>query len=397
MDIQSINKQEKKYIIPTYTRFPLCFKKGKGAYLWDIQNKKYLDFLSGIGVTNLGHSHPHILKVLQKQAKNLIHTSNLYYIESQIKLAKLLSKYSFSGQVFFCNSGTEANEAAIKLVRRYSYLKFGSEKYEIITMKNSFHGRTLGSLTATGQEKYQQYFSPLFPGFKYVEFNNFNALEKNISSKTSAIMIEPIQGEGGINVASYDYLKKIRKLCNEKNILLIFDEVQCGIGRTGKFFCYEHYKIKPDILTLAKSLGNGLPIGAMISKKEISKYLCAGTHGSTFGGNPLICEVSFNVVLEIIKLLPNVEKMGIYLKNKLETLQKKYSFITEIRGLGLMIGIEGNFEAKNIIKFCYENGVLIGSAGKNILRFLPPLIITKTDINKIIKILDKAFSLLKTS
>lgn len=384
IQIQNLTEQ---YIIPTYKRFSISFTKGEGIYLYDTEGKKYLDFISGLGVTNLGHSHPKIVKAIKRV--NLLHTSNLYYVEHQAKLAEYLVKKSFVSKVFFCNSGTEANEAAIKLARKYSKLKFGNEKFEIITMKNSFHGRTLASLTATAQEKYQKGFEPLVPGFKYVKFNDFEELEKEISDRTCAIMIEPIQGEGGINVAEKDYLLKVKQLCDQKNILLILDEVQCGLWRTGKMFAYMHYNIEPDILTLAKALANGLPIGAILAKKEIAECFTPGSHASTFGGGPFVSYVAL-CNLKIIESI-DISNVADYFKQELEKLKTKYSFIKEIRGKGLMLGMELEFNCQEIILELQKLGILINCTMDKVLRFLPPLIIKKKDVNKVIKALNKVF------
>jgi acetylornithine aminotransferase/acetylornithine/N-succinyldiaminopimelate aminotransferase len=389
--IKSLIQAEKKYIMPTYSRYPLCFERGRGVYLWGKDGKKYLDFLTGIGVSSLGHSHPVVVKVLKKQAGQLLHTSNLYHIEPQVKVARILSTRSFGGRVFFCNSGAEANEAAIKLIRRAAKLKFGSHRYEIIAMKQSFHGRTLATLTATGQKKYQKHFSPLLPGFKYVKFNDFSALLEKISPKTAGIILEPIQGEGGINLAQKEYLKKIRKLCTEKEIFLAFDEVQCGLGKTGYLFAYQYYGVEPDLLTLAKALGGGVPIGALIAREELAGYFAPGTHASTFGGNFLATAVAEVVLKEIIKLLPKVKKIGDYFHRKLTELQQKYPVVKEIRGVGLIWGVELVKSVKGIIDFCHQNQILVGSAGENVLRFLPPLIVEPEHIDRLIEVLKKSF------
>lgn len=376
-----------KYIIPTYKRNPVVFVKGRGVNLRDANGKKYLDFFSGLAVNNLGHCHPDVVRVIRDQAGKLMHTSNLYCTEPQAKLAEKLIKLSFPGKVFFCNSGAEANEAAIKLARKWG----NPQANEIITMKESFHGRTITTMTATGQTKYQKGFQPLMSGFKYAPFNDLNALKKLITKRTIAIMMEPIQGEGGVNIATQEFVKGVRSLCNKKKILLIFDEVQTGIGRTGKLFAYEHYGIVPDVITLAKALGGGLPIGAMIAGEKFSDVLQPGTHASTFGGNPVVCAAAC-AVLEIIKkegLLENAVKMGDYLCKKLQNVKSVCSLISDIRGKGLMIGVELKIEGGEIVKECLKKGLLINCTVEKVLRFLPPLNVKKSQIGEAIGILEE--------
>lgn len=390
MKISEIQELEKKYIISTYTRYPVIFSKGKGIYLYDLQGNKYLDFLSGLAVCGLGHSHPKVVNSLRAQARKLIHTSNLYYTIPQIKLAKLLSELSGGMKVFFCNSGAEANEGAIKLVRKWGKTK--NNKYEIITALNSFHGRTIATITATAQEKYQRGFEPLVPGFKYVPFNDIKALKDAINEKTVAVMLECIQGEGGVNIAKEEYIKEVRKITEEKNILLIIDEVQTGMGRTGKFFSFQHYGIKPDIITLAKSLAGGVPIGAVLAKEEVAEVFKPGDHASTFGGNLLVCNVALSVVkfIKEKKLYKNAEIIGNYFLKKLQELKEKYSFIVDVRGKGLILAIElNNNKAKDIVKDALKERLLINAIGENIIRFLPPLIISEKEINKALAILEK--------
>ncbi len=389
MKNKEIAELDQKYIIPTYGGKAIAFSHGKGCKLWDVEGKEYLDFLSGIAVDGLGHSHPKLVKAIQEQAANLIHTSNLYLIPNQIELASILVENSFPGKCFFCNSGAEANEAAIKFARKY-----GAGRYEIITMMGSFHGRTYGALTATGQEKFHKGFEPLLPGFKYAEFNNIESVKSFITPKTCAIMVEPIQGESGVHPADKEFIKELRLLCDEKNMLLIADEVQCGMGRTGKLFAYEHYGITPDIVTLAKSLGGGIPIGAVIAKEKVSSCINPGNHAATFGGNPLATKAAvttLNIMFED-NLIKNAEVMGNYFKDKLENLKNKYTFIKEVRGKGLMLGVEVNYSAKEILKKCMEKGLLIGTAGENVARFLPPLIIQKKDIDKGITIFEEVLN-----
>jgi acetylornithine/N-succinyldiaminopimelate aminotransferase len=375
-------------ILNTYTRQPKIFVKGKGMTLVDIDGKKYLDFFPGWGVSNLGHCHPKVMSAIRDQASKLIHIPNNFYNAQQAKLARELVYLMFPSKVFFCNSGTEANEAAIKFARAYGK----SERFEIITFENSFHGRTLGSLAATGQKKYQDGFAPLPEGFKVVKFNSWPDLEKEISPKTIAIMLELIQGEGGINVADRAYVYKIREICDKKNILMIVDEVQTGIGRTAKMFGFQHYGIKPDIITLAKALGGGLPIGAMIVKKEISDTFKPGMHASTFGGGYVVCKAALGVLRAIQKekMLKNAQKMSSYIFDKLDNLKTKYKIIKTVRGMGLMIGIELNIEGKAIVQECLDRGLVINCTHDSVLRIMPALNVTKKQVKKALHILEKA-------
>ena len=390
MRIDEVKNLDEKYVIHTYKRAPLVLVKGKGTRVWDSEGKEYLDFVAGIAVNGLGHCHPKVVKAIRKQVSQLMHISNLYYIEPQVKLAKLLAENSFGDKSFFCNSGAEAVEAAIKLSRKYGK----GERYEILCMEGSFHGRTLATLTATGQEKYRKGYAPLTLGFKIVPFNDLEKVKEAISHRTVAVMLEPIQGEGGINIAGDDYLKDIRKLCDENDLLLILDEIQCGMGRTGKLFCYEHYGIEPDIMTLAKSLGGGFPIGCMITKDRIASFFSPGDHASTFGGNPLACSAARAAIAAILEenLIENAAQVGGYFIEKLKELQKKYSFIKEVRGKGLMIGVELDFEGKDIVTKCQEKGILINCTVDRVLRFVPPLIVTKEEVDKVVDVLDEIFS-----
>ncbi|MEK6682492.1 MAG: acetylornithine transaminase [Nitrospirota bacterium] len=391
---EELLRDSKKYIMNTYNRFPIVIIKGRGALVYDTDGKEYLDFVSGIAVCNLGHCHPKVTVAFQKQAQRLIHISNLYHNEPQIKLAKLLVENSFADKVFFCNSGAEANEAAIKLVRKYAKEKLNGSRYEIITMEKSFHGRTMATITATGQEKVQKGFEPLLPGFKYASFNNIDAVKKAINKKTAAVMLEPIQGEGGVNIPDNDYLKKLRRLCNDEGILLVFDEVQTGMGRTGKLFAYEHYGIEPDIMTLAKGLGNGVAIGAILAKDNVAEAFAPGSHASTFGGNPLACSAAKAALETIIEdgiLFENCIRMGDYLTKGLKELKKGSSFIKDLRGKGLLIGMELNIDGKDIVMECIKEGLLISCTMDRILRFLPPLIITKEEIDSMLEILYNVF------
>ncbi len=389
MKAQEIFDRYNDYIMPTYTKLPLAFVKGKGSRLWDIHNKVYLDFFCGWGVGNLGHCHPKVMQAVREQVSKLIFIPNNFYNLAQVKLASQIVYWSYPAKVFFCNSGAEANEAAIKFSR-----KFGQGRYEIISFENSFHGSTLAALAATGQKKYQMGFEPLPEGFKIVKFNDIDAVKNAITDKTVAIMLELIQGEGGINVANKDFVLGLRNICDEKKLLLIVDEVQTGIGRTGKLFCYQHYGITPDIITLAKALGGGLPIGVMVVKKEIADILGPGMHASTFGGSPLVSKAAL-AVLEAVqkeKLLTNAQKMGEYLLLKLNELKNKHKVIKELRGLGLMVGIELNIEGKTIVEKCAELGLLINCTHDNVLRLMPALNITKKEIDKAVIILDSVFN-----
>ena len=378
-------------IMHTYRRFPVVLARGKGQKVWDVNGKEYLDFVAGIAVCNLGHSHPGVIDALKKQLEKLTHVSNLYYTEPQARLAKLLVDNSFADKVFFCNSGAEANEAAIKLARKYAHENLGADKFELITMKDSFHGRTMATITATGQEKFQFGFTPLLEGFTYVPFNDLKALEKAVNEKTCGVMVEPIQGEGGVNIPDARYLKEVRSLCDEHKILLIVDEVQTGIGRTGKLFAYEHAGIEPDIMTLAKALGNGFPVGAMLATDKIAESFAPGNHASTFGGNPLAMAAAL-ATLEIMLqegILDNCRKTGDYFLKELKKLEKKHALINDVRGKGLMLAVTLNMEAAEIVRECMQKGLLINSTGGKTLRFVPPLIITDKDVDQAVDILNE--------
>jgi predicted acetylornithine/succinylornithine family transaminase len=378
-------------IMNTYKRFPIVLVKGSGVKVWDVNGKEYLDFVVGIAVCNLGHSHPQIIAAVKEQLENLTHVSNLYYTEPQAQLARLLVENSFADKVFFCNSGAEANEAAIKLARKYAHENMGPDKFELITMKDSFHGRTMATITATGQEKFQFGFTPLLEGFTYVPFNDLQALEARISNKTCGIMVEPIQGEGGVNIPSDHYLAQVREICDRHGILLIVDEVQTGMGRTGKLFAYEHSGIKPDIMTLAKALGNGFPIGAMLATDKIAKAFVPGNHASTFGGSPLAMAAANATVKTMLheSILGHCREMGDYFLLQLKNLQQKHKIIKEVRGKGLMLAAQLNIESGDVVNECLRRGLLIASAGSKTLRFVPPLIITTQDVDQAIKVLDE--------
>lgn len=390
MKATEILKAYDDYILSTYTRIPVVFVKGKGMTLIDITGKKYLDFFPGWGVNNVGHCHPKVMSAVRDQIGKLIHIPNNLYHPHQAKLAKEIIRHSFPGKVFFCNSGAEACEAAIKFARAYGK----GEQFEIITMENSFHGRTMGALTATGQPKYQAGFSPLVPGFKMVPFNDLAALKGALTDKTIAIMFELIQGEGGINIADKSFVQEVRKICDERNILLIFDEVQTGMGRTGEMFGFKNYGVTPDLMTLAKALGGGLPIGTLVVKKELADTFKPGMHASTFGGSPVICKAALGAfkAIEADKMLANCRKMGAYLMGKLADLQKKFDCIKEVRGIGLMIGMELRMEGKSIVESCFAHGMIINCTHENVLRLMPALNVTKKQIDKALHILEKSFT-----
>ncbi|MEI6126794.1 MAG: aspartate aminotransferase family protein [Pseudomonadota bacterium] len=382
-------------IFQTYRRYPVVLTKGRGTKVWDDAGREYLDFLSGIAVCNLGHCPPRVVKAAREQLKKLLHVSNFFYTVPQATLSDLLIKHSFADRIFFCNSGAEANEAALKLARKYSLERFGKSRYEVITMSYSFHGRTFATLSATGQDKFHKGFGPLLPGFTYVPFNDIAALRKAIHASTCAVMLEPIQGEGGVNVPSDNYLKQVRDLCYQKEILLIFDEVQVGMGRTGRLFAYEHYGIEPDIMTLAKALGGGLPAGAMLAGSKVAESFTPGSHATTFGGNPVVMAAGAAVMQELLEsdALENCRRMGDYFQKKLEGLKARYpSLVRDIRGKGLIIGMELTIEGKEIVNQCLEEGLIINCTLDNVLRFLPPLVVKKAEINRCVAVLDKIFA-----
>lgn len=390
MTKQEIFKAYEDYIVPSYKRLPYIFVKGKGSKMVDIDAKAYLDFFPGWGVSNLGHCHPKVMSAVRDQVSKLIHLPNNFYSLQQAQLAKEIIYWAFDGKVFFCNSGAEANEAAIKLSR-----KFGKgSRYEIITFENSFHGRTMAALSATGQAKHQEGFAPLVPAFKILPFNDLSAVKSAVNDKTVAVMLELIQGEGGINIAEKDFVLGLRKLCDDKNLLLIIDEVQTGIGRTGKMFCYQNYGITPDVITLAKALGGGLPIGVMIAKRNISDLLTAGTHASTFGGSPLVCKAALAVLRSIQKekLLKNVSELSPYMQKKLNELKNKHKIIKEVRGLGMMWGVELTKEGSGIVDLCLKKGLIINCTHNTVLRLMPALDVTKKQIDNALEILGNSLS-----
>lgn len=391
MDAKEVMAIDKEYYMPVFGRYPLVLSHGEGPYVYDITGKKYIDFLAGIAVNILGHAHPKLVAAIADQAGKLIHCSNLYYTAPQAKLAKSLVELSGLDKVFIGNSGAEANEGAIKLARKYGK-SLDFDRVEIITAEHSFHGRTLATLTATAQPKYQHGYEPLPQGFSYVPYNDLAALRQAVSSKTCAVMLEPIQGEGGINIPDAGYLEAVREICDANGALLIFDEIQTGMARTGKMFAYQHTGVKPDIVTLAKGLGGGVPIGAFLATDKVASAFFPGDHGSTFGGNPLACAAA-NAVLAIIAeegLQENAKVMGEYMLKALAGLKEKYpALISEVKGKGLMIGIKLTQPGRNIVAACMEQGAIINCTAGDILRFVPPLNINKGHVDEVVAILDK--------
>jgi len=388
---QTIIDTFSRYVMPTYSRIPAVIVKGKGSYVWDADGNKYLDLFPGWGVSGIGYGHPRVVAAIKAQVEKLIHMPNNYYNELQGKLARVISEKSFPGKCFFCNSGAEAVEAVLKLAR-----KWGSDegRYEVITMEKSFHGRTFGAMTATGQPKYQKEFQPVLPGFTYVPLGDIEKLRAAVTDKTCLIMLEPIQGEGGVNITTQEYLEQVRALCDEKRLLLAFDEVQTGVGRTGKWFGYQHYGVQPDIMTLAKVLGDGFPIGAIIADMKIADTLVPGNHASTYGGSPLACAAAIAVfeAIEQEGLLENSKNMGRYFLEKLTALKQNHSFIREVRGQGLMIGVELTMDGSQIPPRCMKKGLLLNCTAGNVIRFLPALNVTKEEIDKGVEVLDSVFS-----
>ena len=393
MQEQEIFAEDQQSYLPVFNRYKIVLDHGEGAEVWDINGKKYLDFLGGIAVNVLGHNHKDLVQAVQEQAGKLIHCSNLYYTKPQADAAAKLVKLSGLDKAFFANSGAEANEGAIKIARKYGY-SINPEKTEIISAWDSFHGRTLATLTATGQTHYHEGLGPLPAGFTYVHYNDIAELESKISDKTAAVMLETIQGEGGVHTPNADYLKQVRKLCDKHGALLILDEIQAGIGRSGKFFAYENYGIKPDIVTLAKGLAGGVPIGAFIVTDKVAAAFKPGDHGTTFGGNPLACAAA-NVVLDTVpkdEFLKNIQAVGKYFKDKLQELAKKYpKFIVDVRGEGLILGAElaGAEHGRDIVNDCLAKGLIINCTAGKVLRFIPPLIITTAQIDEAFAVMDE--------
>lgn len=383
----------KDNVMNTYGRYNVIFEKGIGCKLYDVNGREYIDFVSGVAVNCLGHSHPSIVKTLTEQSSQLMHISNYYWSTKLIELAEKLCSYSDHDQAFFCNSGTEAVEVGLKLARKYGKVKGGENKNVIISMDNSFHGRTMGALSVTAQEKYQKDFMPLIGGTKVAKFNDIEDIKKIMDENVCGVIIEPIQGEGGINPVDKQYLKELRELCDKYDALLLFDEVQCGIGRTGSLFAYKKFGVVPDVICMAKALGGGFPIGAAIATKKAASAFVPGDHGSTFGGNPLAAAVALTVLRELMDngVLNNVEIMSKYFVEKLNSLKEKYAIIKEIKGMGLLLGISTSKATKEVIDKCFEKGLLVTRAGSDVIRLLPPLNVKKEDIDEAVVILDEVF------
>lgn len=384
------------FVMNTYGRLPLVLVRGEGTRVWDAEGREYLDFVSGIAVNGLGHCHPAVVEAIRRQAGELIHCSNLYHIEPQARLAKLLVENSALDKVFFCNSGAEANEAAIKLARKWGKINYGPERYVVITARESFHGRTLATLTATGQEKYQEGYEPLPIGFRYVPLNDLTAMERAMTSDVCAVLLEPVQGEGGVNLCEPGYLKEVRRLCDRQGALLILDEVQTGLGRTGKFFAYQHFDVEPDILTIAKSLGGGFPIGAMLATDKVASAFKPGSHASTFGGNPLASAAALAAMEVLLDegWIDHAAQMGAFLMEELRRLQARHRVIRQVRGLGLMAGMELEKEdlGGEVVAACQRKGVLLNSVHGRVIRFLPPLIVGEQEIKRVVAVLDEVLA-----
>lgn len=397
MNLNSIMEAEKNLLLPTYDRQKVLFTRGKGVYLWDAKGKRYLDFLSGIGVNALGHAHPAILKVIKDQAGKLIHTSNLFYHPYQSELAKRLTKMSGMDRAFFCNSGTEAWEGALKLARAYAKANNSNghkAKWRLLALENSFHGRTFGALSTTGQAKYRDPFMPLVPGVDFVAFNDVEDLKRQFDGSVCAVCIETIQGEGGINLVSQEFLQTARELTEKSDALLLLDEIQCGLGRTGKYFAYQNYGIQPDIVTVAKPLAAGLPLGALLTTNRVATAMLPGLHGTTFGGGPLACAVAIEVLKQMDKLKGHVSKVGGYFLTGLHGLQAKHGSVKSVRGIGMMLAIELESAdlAKAVLADLLANGILINRTHDTVLRFLPPYIVEKKQVDEVVKALDQALT-----
>lgn len=391
MDMKEYIEQAERDLLHTYNRYQIVLDRGEGVYLYDIEGKKYLDFCAGIAVFALGYHNEEYNNALKDQIDKVIHTSNYYYNVPAIEAARRIKKASGMDRVFFTNSGAEANEGAIKAARKYAFLKDGTTDHEIIAMNNSFHGRTMGALAVTGNAHYREAFEPLIGNIRFADFNDYDSVLAQVTEKTCAIMLEPVQGEGGLHPASEDFLKKIRELCDERDILLIFDEVQCGMGRTGYMYAWQKYGVKPDIMTTAKALGCGVPIGAFLMTEKVGQNsLVAGDHGTTYGGNPLACAAAQKVLelFEKNRIIENVREVAPYLEKRLEELKDRHGCIVERRGTGLMQGLKFDRPVGEYISRALEKGLILINAGADIIRFVPPLIITKDDVNRMIDILD---------
>jgi acetylornithine/N-succinyldiaminopimelate aminotransferase len=393
VDTKELMGWSDRHLMTVAKRYPLALVRGDGARVWDSEGKEYLDFTGGIAVTALGHSHPRVVGTMREQAATLLHVSNLFYIPQQVHLAKLLCEHSFADRVFFSNSGAEANEAAIKLARRWAKEHGASDRGDIISMRGGFHGRTLATVTATAQDKYHHGFEPLPGGFKYVPFNDLRAVERAIDSRTAAVLVEPIQGEGGVNIPDDGYLPGLRKLCDEAGVLLIFDEIQTGMGRTGKLWCHEHAGVAPDIMTLAKALANGVPIGATLATEDVARVFGPGSHGSTFGGNPFATAVGLTVFTTLLeeRLPERAERMGRVLREHLVAIQsRKPGAVKEIRGRGLLVGIDLTPPVADAVSACRRRGLLVLTAGDNTLRLAPPLIVDEASVARATEIIEQA-------
>jgi predicted acetylornithine/succinylornithine family transaminase len=382
---------ERDFLLQNYARFPVVLQRGKGCYVYDTDGKRYLDFITGIGVNALGYSHPRLTRIIREQAGRLLHTSNLYYHEYQGRLAQKLAEVTGLQRSFFCNSGTEATEGALKMIRSHgTHVK--PDKFEIISLDNSFHGRTMGALAITGQPKYRKDFEPLIPGVRFIQPNDVTALEQVFSERTAGIVLEGIQGEGGIYPMSAEFLRKARELCDRFDALLVFDEVQCGVGRPGTYFSYQIFDpiIMPDVVTAAKPLGCGIPLGCIVANERAANSIGPGMHGSTFGGNALACRVALEFFDIMKDLLPSVSDMGAYLRMRLDELAKKHSFIKEVRGIGLMVGMELTVPGKQVVLDCMNAGLLVNCTHDVVLRFLPPYIVTQREVDQAVRILGRA-------
>jgi acetylornithine aminotransferase len=376
-------------ICATYKRFPIVLVEGRGASLWDSEGRRYTDFVAGIAVCNLGHAHPAVAEALCRQAKRLLHVSNLFYTVPQTELAAWLTAHSFAARVFFCNSGAEANEAALKLVRKYFNDRGAVGRRRVVAMERSFHGRTMATLSATGQEKVRQGFEPVLGGFEFVPFNDIDALARVVDEATAAVVLEPVQGEGGVRPPAPGYLQAVRALCDDAGALLVFDEIQTGIGRTGKLFAHEHFGVQPDIMTLAKALANGLPMGAMLATEEIAAAFGAGSHASTFGGTPIVAAAALEVVKALEGgLIAQAAATGAYFREQLLGLQARHPSVREVRGLGLLLGMEIDGDGDALVRACLQRGFLINCIQGNILRFVPPLTISREEIDDLVACLD---------
>ncbi len=393
MTYQEIVELTAEHVMYTYKRLPVAFVRGEGCKLWDAEGQEWLDFVGGIAVCSQGHCHPKVVAAIREQAGLIMHTSNLYYIGPQARLAEKLCRISFADKVFFCNSGAEANEAAIKLARKYAEVHYGPQRHEIIAARGSFHGRTMTTLTATGQEKFHQHFHPLMPGFEHVDLNDLEALRAAITPQTCAVLLEPVQGESGVRPCAAEYLPAVRELCDEHELLLILDEIQCGLGRTGKWFAYEHYGVKPDIMTLAKALGGGFPIGACACTDQVAAAFEPGDHATTFGGNHLACAAALAALeaLEEEGLIENSARVGAYLRGGLQGLEAKFPLIREVRGMGLMAALELDRPgAADIQAELFDRQILVNAIGDRIVRMVPPLCVTEAECDRLLEALEGA-------